>query len=63
STTNALGLKGCGEAGSVGGIPSTALAVLDALWRAGVREPVETPYTPLRLWQALQSARTPAAAE
>ncbi|MEM6488831.1 MAG: molybdopterin cofactor-binding domain-containing protein, partial [Pseudomonadota bacterium] len=56
STTNALGIKGCGEAGSVGGIPSTALAILDALWRAGVRERVpETPYTPLKLWQALHA--------
>ncbi|MEO0822736.1 MAG: xanthine dehydrogenase family protein molybdopterin-binding subunit [Pseudomonadota bacterium] len=59
-----LGVKGCGEAGSVGGIPSTALAVLDALWRAGVREPIETPYTPLKLWQALQRAESvPTAAE
>ncbi|MEM9781620.1 MAG: xanthine dehydrogenase family protein molybdopterin-binding subunit [Pseudomonadota bacterium] len=55
STSNPLGIKGCGEAGSVGGIPSTALAILDALWRAGVRDTVpETPYTPLKLWQALQ---------
>ena len=61
--TNPLGVKGCGESGSVGGIPATALAVLDALWRAGVTEPLETPYTPLKLWQALQSARTTAAAE
>ena len=54
--TNPLGVKGCGESGSVGGIPATALAVLDALWRAGYREPLETPYTPLKLWQALQTA-------
>ncbi|MCL5778018.1 xanthine dehydrogenase family protein molybdopterin-binding subunit [Limibaculum sp. FT325] len=54
--TNPLGVKGCGESGSVGGIPASALAVLDALWRAGYREPLETPYTPLKLWQALQTA-------
>ncbi|MEM8623758.1 MAG: xanthine dehydrogenase family protein molybdopterin-binding subunit [Pseudomonadota bacterium] len=54
--TNPLGVKGCGEAGSVGGIPAGALAVLDALWRAGVRTPLETPYTPLKLWQALHDA-------
>ena len=53
--TNPLGLKGCGEAGSVAGIPATALAVLDALHRAGVG-PIETPYTPLKLWQALRRA-------
>ena len=54
-TTNPLGLKGCGEAGSVAAIPATALAVLDALHRAGAPA-VEPPYTPLRLWQALDRA-------
>ncbi|MEO0956960.1 MAG: xanthine dehydrogenase family protein molybdopterin-binding subunit [Pseudomonadota bacterium] len=54
--TNPLGVKGCGEAGSVGGIPAGSLAVLDALWRAGVREELQTPYTPLKVWQALQNA-------
>ncbi|MGF1502913.1 MAG: xanthine dehydrogenase family protein molybdopterin-binding subunit [Paracoccaceae bacterium] len=53
--TNPLGVKGCGEAGSVAGIPALALAVLDALHRAG-RGPIETPYTPERLWRALQAA-------
>ncbi|MEL6767975.1 MAG: xanthine dehydrogenase family protein molybdopterin-binding subunit [Pseudomonadota bacterium] len=55
--TNPLGVKGCGEAGSVGGIPAGSLAVLDALWRGGVRAPLETPYTPLKVWQALEAAR------
>ncbi|MEM7496811.1 MAG: xanthine dehydrogenase family protein molybdopterin-binding subunit [Pseudomonadota bacterium] len=55
--TNPLGVKGCGEAGSVGGIPAGSLAVLDALWRGGVREDVQTPYTPLKVWQALDAAR------
>ncbi len=55
STTNPLGVKGCGESGAVAGIPATALAVRDALRRAGA-EPVETPFTPLRLWQALAAA-------
>jgi carbon-monoxide dehydrogenase large subunit len=50
--TNPLGVKGCGEAGSVVGIPATALAVLDALERAGAG-PVEPPYTPETLWRAL----------
>ncbi|MDT8344650.1 MAG: xanthine dehydrogenase family protein molybdopterin-binding subunit [Thermohalobaculum sp.] len=61
--TNPLGVKGCGESGSVGGIPATALAVLDALWRAGYREPLETPYTPIKLWQALQGVAARQAAE
>ena len=54
AATNPLGVKGCGEAGSVAAIPAAALAVLDALHRAGVG-PVETPHTPLRLWQALSA--------
>ncbi|MEM6676512.1 MAG: xanthine dehydrogenase family protein molybdopterin-binding subunit [Pseudomonadota bacterium] len=61
--SNPLGVKGAGEAGSVGGIPAGALAVLDALWRAGYRGTLETPYTPLKLWEALQSVRGTVAAE
>ncbi|MEM7506402.1 MAG: xanthine dehydrogenase family protein molybdopterin-binding subunit [Pseudomonadota bacterium] len=54
--TNPLGVKGCGEAGCCGGIPSTVLAVRDALARAGVTD-LEAPYTPFRVWQALQEVR------
>jgi len=54
--TNPLGVKGCGEAGAAGGISSTALAVRDALRRAGAKAP-EAPYTPFMLWQALSQAR------
>jgi len=56
ATTNPLGVKGCGEAGSVAAIPALTLAVLDALDRAGVAEPdrIEPPYTPERLWRALR---------
>jgi len=53
--TNPMGVKGCGEAGSVAAIPAMALAVLDALHRVGAA-PIETPYTPERLWRALQPA-------
>jgi carbon-monoxide dehydrogenase large subunit len=56
STTNPLGVKGCGESGAVGGIAATALAVRDALRRAGAAE-IETPFTPFRLWTALQGVR------
>lgn len=48
-----LGVKGCGEAGTVASIPTVTLAVFDALHRAGAG-PVETPLTPARLWQALR---------
>ena len=34
STTNPMGLKGAGEAGSIGSTPAVMNAVADALWRA-----------------------------
>ncbi|HUF57538.1 MAG TPA: xanthine dehydrogenase family protein molybdopterin-binding subunit [Thermohalobaculum sp.] len=55
ATTNPLGVKGCGEAGCCGAISATALAVLDALHRAGAA-PVETPMTSEKLWRALNAA-------
>jgi len=52
STTNALGIKGAGEAGTIGAAPAVANAIADALRRAGA-EPIDMPATPLRVWQAL----------
>lgn len=57
STTNPLGVKGCGEAGTVAALPAAALAVADALRSAGVETPPEPPFTPLAVWAALQGAR------
>jgi aerobic carbon-monoxide dehydrogenase large subunit len=54
--TNPLGVKGCGEAGCAGGLPSTMNAVIDALADCGVRH-LDMPLTPFRIWQALQAAR------
>ncbi len=34
STTNPMGLKGAGEAGTIGSTPAVVNAVADALWRA-----------------------------
>lgn len=56
STANPLGMKGCGEAGTVGALAALSNAVLDALWPAGVRR-VDMPFTPQRVWQWLQEAR------
>jgi len=56
STRNPLGMKGCGEAGTVGALGALANAVRDALAAAGAG-PVETPLTPERIWRALQGAR------
>jgi aerobic carbon-monoxide dehydrogenase large subunit len=56
STTNALGVKGCGEAGCAGSLPSVMNAVIDALRPLGV-EDFEMPATPERVWQAIQKAK------
>jgi carbon-monoxide dehydrogenase large subunit len=53
STTNAMGMKGAGEAGTIGATPAVMSAVTDALWRAyGIRH-IEMPATPSRVWKAI----------
>jgi carbon-monoxide dehydrogenase large subunit len=54
--TNPLGVKGAGEAGSVGAPPAVMNAILDALRALGVRH-LDMPATPLRVWQAIEAAR------
>ena len=54
--SNPLGAKGCGEAGTSGGLPSVANAVIDALSDYGIRH-LEMPMTPARIWQAIQGAK------
>jgi carbon-monoxide dehydrogenase large subunit len=54
--SNPLGVKGCGEAGTSGGLPSVANAVIDALSDYGIRH-LEMPMTPARIWQAIQDAK------
>ena len=60
STANVLGMKGCGEAGTVGALGAVANAVQDALWPLGLRQ-VDMPFTPSRVWGMLQSVRSVAA--
>ena len=55
STANAMGMKGCGEAGTVGSMAAVSNAVLDAVWERGVRH-VDMPFTPLRVWKMLSAA-------
>lgn len=57
STTNALGIKGAGEAGTIGATPAAVNAVTDALWRAHGIGHIEMPATPLRVWQAIETAK------
>ena len=54
--TNALGTKGCGEAGNGGSYPSAINAILNALAEVGV-EDLALPATPARVWQAIQAAK------
>ena len=50
--TNPLGVKGAGESGVAGSLPSAVNAVLDALASRGVRD-LDLPMTPWRVWAAL----------
>jgi carbon-monoxide dehydrogenase large subunit len=59
--TNPLGVKGCGEAGCAGGLASVMNALVDALSEYGIRH-IDMPATPLRVWQAIQTARQERAA-
>jgi len=52
--TNLLGVKGCGEIGTIGAVPAAVHAVLDALADRGVRH-LEMPLTPERIWRALHA--------
>jgi len=54
-TTNLLGVKGCGEIGTIGAVPAVVHAVIDALSAHGVRH-LEMPLTPERVWRAMQPA-------
>jgi len=51
-TTNPLGVKGAGESGVAGALPSAINAVLDALATRGVTH-LDLPMTPARVWAAL----------
>jgi len=62
STANAIGMKGCGEAGTVGALAAVTNAALDAVWDRGVRH-VDMPLTAVRVWSWLEAAKTPRAAE
>jgi carbon-monoxide dehydrogenase large subunit len=52
SLYNPMGMKGCGEAGTVGALAAITNAVQDAVWDLGVRD-VQMPFTPHRVWQML----------
>jgi len=55
ATTNALGVKGCGEAGCAGSLVAVNNAIADALYEVGVTN-LEMPATPERVWRAIRQA-------
>ena len=55
SPTNSLGVKGVGEAGTIGSAPAVMNAIVDALSGLGVRN-VEMPASPNTVWDAIASA-------
>lgn len=55
TTLNPLGVKGIGEAGTIGSTPAVQNAVVDAVAHLGVRH-IDMPTTPQRVWAAIQQA-------
>lgn len=55
TATNPLGVKGVGEAGCTGSLPSVMNAVVDALSLVGVHH-IDMPATPQRVWEVLKRA-------
>ena len=53
---NPLGVKGAGEAGTIGSTPAVVNAVIDALSEYGVKD-IRMPLTPQRVWQAMQNGK------
>jgi aerobic carbon-monoxide dehydrogenase large subunit len=56
STTNPLGVKGVGEAGTIASTPAVVGAVVDALRPFGVKD-VHMPCTAERVWRAINEAK------
>ncbi|GAA0511295.1 carbon-monoxide dehydrogenase large subunit [Saccharopolyspora subtropica] len=56
ATSNPLGVKGVGEAGTIASTPAVVNAVVDALRPMGVND-VEMPCSPQRVWRAITGAR------
>lgn len=61
SPTNAMGVKGIGEAGTIGAAPTVINAIVNALAPLGVRD-VPMPASPVRVWSSIQQAKAGGAA-
>jgi carbon-monoxide dehydrogenase large subunit len=56
SPVNPLGIKGVGEAGTIGCSPAVVNSVVDALSPLGVRH-IDMPLTPERIWKLIQGGQ------
>jgi aerobic carbon-monoxide dehydrogenase large subunit len=56
ATSNPLGVKGVGEAGTIASTPAIVNGIIDAVRHLGVNE-IEMPCTPQRVWRAIQEAQ------
>ncbi len=56
STTNPMGVKGIGEAGTIGAAPAVINAIVDALSHLGVTD-IPMPASPETVWRAIGSAK------
>lgn len=55
ATSNPLGVKGVGEAGTIASTPAVVNSVLDAVRHLGVKD-IEMPCSPQRVWRAIADA-------
>jgi carbon-monoxide dehydrogenase large subunit len=55
ATTNTLGTKGVGEAGTIASTPAVVNAVVDAIRHLGIND-IQMPCTPERVWRAINDA-------
>jgi carbon-monoxide dehydrogenase large subunit len=55
STTNTLGTKGVGEAGTIASTPAVVNAIVDAVRHLGIND-ILMPCTPERVWKAISSS-------
>ena len=56
STTNAMGIKGAGEAGTIGATPAVMNAIVNALHNEHGIEHIDMPVTPSKMWEVLANA-------
>jgi aerobic carbon-monoxide dehydrogenase large subunit len=57
ATSNPLGVKGVGEAGTIASPPAVINAVVDALRPLGVTD-ISMPASPRKVWEAIEAARS-----